>query len=88
MNVFVFNLFLNFVFFCIAATGPITWFDDNFEYILLPVEYVFGEGTKAYDRWRHGDYIVHLIPDLSDSVENSWIEIGINTFYNAEMREL
>lgn len=41
----------------------------------------------SYDKWGHGHYIAHLIPDFSDNRENSWIEIGIHIFYNSELRK-
>ncbi len=70
----------------LTETAPLTWFDDNFQYVLLPVEYVYAEDSKTYDKWGHQDYLAHLEPDLDK--ESTWVEIGIHIFYNTELREL
>lgn len=60
--------------------GPLTWFSDDFRYLLLPYEYARpGHYTKEYNAWNGRDFGKFMIPDLSE--ESFWIEVCVHIIF-------
>lgn len=66
--------------------GPLTWFSDDFKYVLLPYEYARpGHYPKAYHAWNVRDYRKFMTPDLTDS--SFWIEVSVHIIFTTTPRK-